>query len=77
MLRIIFILAAIAVIALIVRKLLASAEAGAKPEKTKPKPLTDMVRCETCGVHLPVNEAIKQGEHHFCSIEHKDQHNKD
>jgi len=33
-----------------------------------------MVRCETCGVHLPVNEAIKQGAHHFCSLEHKDQY---
>ena len=74
MLRIIFVLAALAVIALIVRKLLASAEQQSKPEKKKPKPLTDMVRCETCGVHLPVNEAIKKGEHHFCSIEHKDKY---
>lgn len=74
MLRIIFVLAALAVIALIVRKLLASAEPQPRPDKSKPKPLTDMVRCETCGVHLPVNEAIKQGEHHFCSLEHKEQY---
>jgi len=74
MLRIIFVLAALAVIALIVRKLLASSEQQSRTEKKAPKPLTDMVRCETCGVHLPVNEAIKQGAHHFCSLEHKDQY---
>ncbi len=29
-----------------------------------------MVRCEQCGVHLPVSEAIRTGSHIWCSQEH-------
>ena len=29
-----------------------------------------MVRCERCGVHLPMGEAVQIGERHYCSPEH-------
>ncbi|MEE9352111.1 MAG: PP0621 family protein [Thiotrichaceae bacterium] len=31
---------------------------------------TQMLKCEECGLHIPDNEAIKQGNHVFCSLEH-------
>jgi uncharacterized protein len=30
-----------------------------------------MVACAHCGVHLPVNEAVKDGELHFCGEPHR------
>lgn len=30
----------------------------------------DMVSCETCGVHTPVDEAIKVGNKYYCSTNH-------
>ncbi len=29
-----------------------------------------MVKCQHCGLHIPDNEAIKQGNKVFCSLEH-------
>ena len=29
-----------------------------------------MVKCLHCGLHIPENEAIKQGDKVFCSLEH-------
>ena len=29
-----------------------------------------VVKCLHCGLHIPENEAIKQGEKVFCSLEH-------
>lgn len=30
----------------------------------------DMVRCEKCGLHVPVNEAIKHNNKLYCSPDH-------
>ena len=30
----------------------------------------NMVRCEKCGLHIAEREAIKKGEHYFCSTQH-------
>ena len=32
-----------------------------------------MVKCQHCGLHIPDNEAIKQGDKVFCSLEHAGQ----
>jgi len=40
------------------------------------KGVEDMVRCEHCGVHLPVSESIRDGERIFCSASHRDAHRK-
>lgn len=29
------------------------------------------VRCEYCGVHLSADEAVDEGNHHYCSDEHR------
>ena len=41
-----------------------------KTKNTSVKRVQDMVSCETCGVHIPVDEAIKVGNEYFCSKEH-------
>ncbi len=40
-------------------------KAGSKPES-----IQDMVSCDQCGIHIPVNEAIKSGDKYFCSQDH-------
>ncbi|MDX1250883.1 MAG: hypothetical protein IDH49_01245 [Gammaproteobacteria bacterium] len=30
----------------------------------------DMVRCEQCGLHIPKIEAMRDGEHYYCSRQH-------
>lgn len=30
----------------------------------------DMVRCAHCGLHLPKEEALREGDAYFCSQEH-------
>ena len=43
----------------------------AKKAKNDPvKHVEDMVSCVTCGIHIPVNEAIKIGNKYFCSKDH-------
>ena len=34
------------------------------------KKVQDMVSCGKCGIHTPVDEAIKVGDKFFCSQEH-------
>jgi uncharacterized protein len=31
-----------------------------------------MIRCRHCGLYLPGNEAVRQGDSSYCSIEHRD-----
>jgi uncharacterized protein len=31
-----------------------------------------MVRCEHCGVHLPISDALALGERRYCSAAHRD-----
>ena len=72
MLRTLFIIAALAAIVLIAKKMLTPPPRVEK--KPSPRPLKDMVRCETCGLHLPVDEAIRESDHYFCSVEHRDRY---
>jgi len=41
-----------------------------KQKKVTSQKSHDMVSCDTCGIHLPVDEAIRSGEKHFCSRDH-------
>jgi uncharacterized protein len=77
MLRLIFLLALLAVALLIVRKVIQAGRSSSEKRPPEKKPLTDMVKCDYCGVHLPVNEAIKDGEHFYCSAEHKEKASQD
>lgn len=31
-----------------------------------------MVRCAQCGLHVPESEALKRGDHYYCSAQHRD-----
>lgn len=42
--------------------------AAVKTESSQKIP--DMVRCETCGVHLPQNEALIRSGRHYCCEAH-------
>ena len=72
MIRLIFLLAVIAIAVLIVRKILETGKTTSDEKPPARKPLTDMVRCEHCGVHLPLSEAVQDGDHYYCSREHKE-----
>jgi uncharacterized protein len=72
MFRTLFIIGALVIVALIAKKMLAPKPRVEK--KPSPKPLKDMVRCETCGLHLPIDESIKKDGLYFCSIDHRDQY---
>jgi uncharacterized protein len=41
-----------------------------KNAQAKIKNAQDMVSCDKCGIHIPVNEAIKSGAKYFCSQNH-------
>lgn len=34
------------------------------------RPVENMVRCETCGTHLPEKIALKKNDHYYCSQAH-------
>ena len=41
--------------------------------KQKPPLESDtMVRCEVCGLHVPVNEALEKEGKYYCCEEHRD-----
>ncbi len=42
----------------------------AKLKKDEPSNNNQMVKCLHCGLHIPEEEAIKQGDKVFCSLEH-------
>jgi len=41
-----------------------------KDESAKNKNNNHMVKCLHCGLHIPEQEAIRQGDKVFCSLEH-------
>ena len=43
-----------------------------KPEHRMEKITRDMVSCEKCGIHIPVNEATKLNNKFYCSPDHAD-----
>lgn len=44
---------------------------GNQPEKTATNDITRMCKCAHCGIHVPTREAIKSGEHFYCSDQHR------
>ena len=44
------------------------------PAAPKPEPpKLEMVRCATCGVHLPESDAVRANAAYYCSVEHLNQ----
>jgi len=68
--RILLLILAVGVAWLILKRLAASK----RTSTPKIGESTQMVRCEQCGVHLAMSDAIKHQQHYFCSPEHKKQY---
>ena len=69
--RILFILVLLAVsfyIVKLIRNKMDEAPRVLKKDTTTKK--NNMVKCLHCGLHIPEEEAIKQGDKTFCSLEH-------
>ena len=71
-LRFIFLIVAIVAVWFILRHLFQNRNKNL--QKKPPPPLEEsIVACKTCGLHLPENSAIKEGEDYFCCQEHLEQ----
>lgn len=51
----------------------ASGRSAAPTEPAEPK-VAPMVACASCGIHLPLAEALPGRGGHFCSAEHRARH---
>lgn len=70
LLRIILIALAVWIVIVLIRN------ARAKKQTTDQRPekqVENMVECAHCGVHLPENEAIREGSDFYCCDEHRRQ----
>jgi uncharacterized protein len=52
------------------RTLLRAQGKGQSGEGARPPPAEDMVRCATCGVHLPRSESLLRDGRLYCSEAH-------
>lgn len=67
--RILLILIALAIIVMLVKRMWLPPRTGKQPDKRLPG---EMVKCGHCGVYLPEQEAVRDGDRYFCSKEHLD-----
>jgi len=68
--RIFLILVLLAVSLYVVKYLRAKMDAPQKRIKKGKNTKNKMVKCLHCGLHIPEQEAIRQGDKVFCSLEH-------
>lgn len=68
MLRFLIILAALFLLVLVVRKMLAKPTSQKRPRAVED--VRKMVRCEHCGLHVPENESVTADGKRYCSREH-------
>lgn len=69
-----FLLLILAVVAawLLIKRLRAKDTAEDAPDSAAPGPASEqMVNCSHCGLYLPQNEAIADGDRFFCCAEHR------
>jgi uncharacterized protein len=70
MFRLFLLIAAIVVLVLLVKRILAASKDN-RDSSPRIKQGEDMVRCAHCGLHVPANEAIRSGDRAYCSEEHR------
>ena len=77
MTRIVLLVLAVLVFIWLLRRALSARKSGRKDGPAKAAPVSELVSCARCGVHLPKGEAVidrEQGapdvERYFCSPEH-------
>jgi uncharacterized protein len=67
MLRLLSLIAFLALAALLVRMVLRAAGKGGPPPRGA---VAHMVKCATCGVFVPETDALVDGDRSYCSREH-------
>jgi uncharacterized protein len=83
MFRVIILFVLLAVSFYIVRLLLSNRKFQHQLRKSEGKGVrkrnqkNNMLRCIRCGLHIPEEEAIKQGDNVFCSLKHASQHQRE
>ncbi len=48
-------------------------QARAHSKKASPQETTEIVACQVCQVHLPLNEALNGSQGFYCSAKHRQQ----
>ncbi|MCG5515057.1 MULTISPECIES: PP0621 family protein [Ectothiorhodospira] len=69
--NILFLIAAFVLVFMVVRLLLKTPDVK-RPKHPQQVSSGHMLRCEYCGLHVPENEAVKEGPRAFCSNDHRD-----
>jgi uncharacterized protein len=67
--RLITIIFVIWLVIYLARRLLQKRDTEKKHRQTRQ--IGNMVRCETCGLHIPDTEAIEENGHYYCCEEHR------
>lgn len=57
-------------VAVLIRRL-TSPQHGSRQDQNREEPGTLMVQCHFCGVYLPQDDAVSEGEFHYCSDLHR------
>jgi len=45
--------------------------APARPASKRARPIPRMVKCASCDLYLPEEEAVRSGEHYYCGEQHR------
>ncbi|SIT66722.1 uncharacterized protein SAMN05216526_0677 [Ectothiorhodosinus mongolicus] len=69
--QILFVIAALVLLFMIVRLLLRTPKTP-RPQQAPKVTSRRMLRCDHCGLHVPENEAVREGNKHFCCPDHRD-----
>lgn len=67
--RMLLIFVALAIIAVIVKRLWLRPRTGTQKSR---RLAGQMVQCKHCGIYIPEAEAVRSSEHWYCSTEHRD-----
>jgi uncharacterized protein len=78
MLRLILLLAAVAIVVSLIKRRLSQAlrKPPQQPSSPKSEAAETVVRCDHCGTHIPASEAITHQGQHFCCPAHQRDHQK-
>lgn len=73
--RVLFIFILLAVSFFIVRSIKNKLDNNKQLGSNQPQNNKQLIlKCRVCGLHIPENEAIRQGEQVFCSLDHAKEH---
>ena len=74
MAKLLWILAIVLLVVWLLRPRRSSRPQTGPPQRPVSPDVEDMVRCARCGLHLPRNDALRNGDAFFCSEAHRIEH---